>query len=109
MKFSLTFLYYIAMNEILGNKNLVQITQEQNYQNYSDVALENMYDYAAWRVEQLRHHNGVLHFLGSFGGELDELFNLADRIERVEKNKKKFEYKKQQILYEIIRRQNFNI
>ena len=97
------------MNEILGNKNLVQITQEQNYQNYSDVALENMYDYAAWRVEQLRHHNGVLHFLGSFGGELDELFNLADRIERVEKNKKKFEYKKQQILYEIIRRQNFNI
>ena len=79
-------------------------TQESRYQRYSRRALKNMHEFAEWRVMQLEHHNGVLHFLGSFGGELEDLFAIAERIERVEKNHKNFEKLEKELLYELVKR-----
>ncbi len=79
--------------------------QESRYHRYSRRAIENMHDFARWRVMQLEHHGGVLNFLASFGGELEDLFNLASRIERVEINHNRFQKMEQELLYEIIRRQ----
>ncbi|RKZ25992.1 hypothetical protein DRQ26_05100 [bacterium] len=86
------------------NKNVVEISQESKYKKYSRRAIENMHDFAQWRVMQLEHHDDVLHYLGSLGGELEELFEIAARIERVEKNHTRFKKLEEELLYELMRR-----
>ncbi len=82
--------------------------QESKYQKYSRRSVENMHDFAQWRVIQLENHDDVLHYLGALGGELDELFDIADRIERVEKNHTRFKNMEQELLYELMRREGEN-
>ncbi len=79
--------------------------QESKYRKYSRCAVENMHDFAEWRVMQLEHHDDVLHYLGALGGELDELFEIASRIERVEKNHTRFKNMEEELLYELMRRE----
>ena len=77
---------------------------ENRYQRHSRRAIQSMYDFAVWRVMQLEHQRGVLRYLGEAGGELDELFSLANRIEKVEHNHERFEALEQELLYELMRR-----
>ncbi len=76
--------------------------EESRYKRFSTRALLNMYEFATWRVMQLEHQGGVLRFLGAEGGELEDLFSLAERIERVERNHARFEAIRQALLYELM-------
>lgn len=78
--------------------------QESKWVEYSLCALENMHDFAEWRIMQLEYHRGVLSFLGNEGGELADLFNLAERIDRTKVNHERFQRIERELLYEIHKR-----
>lgn len=78
--------------------------QENKWLEYSLCALENMHDFAEWRVMQLKYHQGILSFLASDGGELADLFNLAERMNRARTNYERFQCLEQELFYEIHRR-----
>ena len=74
------------------------------YEDYSKCALENMHHYASWRVYQLDINKTELTCLVDESCQLGELMNYARRIERTDKNAKKFKRRKDELEYEIMRR-----
>ena len=78
---------------------------QAEYERYTTLALKNMHHYSAWRVFQLDVHKNVLHHMAGDGGELEDLMNYATRIVRTEKNQKKYQRKKENIEFELIKRE----
>ncbi|MBN2542617.1 hypothetical protein JXI42_07090 [bacterium] len=78
---------------------------QSEYERYTTLALKNMHHYASWRVNQLDVQKNVLNHMAKDGGELEELMNYATRIVRTEKNQKKYNRKKEDIEFELIKRE----
>jgi|GEM_PF-2796694 len=70
----------------------------------SRVALENMYEFAVFRVGQLEYQLGIIKYFMNDVGELEDMYRLAERSERVQKNRIKFEKLKEALEYELFRR-----
>ncbi len=76
----------------------------EEYKQYSKRALEHMHRYASWRVYQLDINKSELTCLADASCQLGELMNYARRIERTEKNERRFKRRKEELEYEIMRR-----
>jgi len=67
-------------------------------------ALHNMYEYCQFRVSQLQEQRKNLGFMAEGEFELTDLFRLAERLERVETNYRKFSQRKSRLEKELMRR-----
>lgn len=76
------------------------------YRNYSDFALSYTYEDTAFRLAFLRWNRGNLEFYAQEPAELDEMFALAERLDRVGASERRFARKKAEIEMELIRRAN---
>lgn len=94
-------------DQLEADKHKKEIKQEarEQFQQYSTKALKEMHRYSSWRVYQLDINKAELKYLAHNDNcQLGELMRYARRIERTEENKKKFEKRKKQLEYEIMRR-----
>ncbi|MBN1754821.1 hypothetical protein JW877_01275 [bacterium] len=87
------------------SRESVQQEIQAEYERYSELALKNMHHYATWRVYQLNHNKGVLHFLAEQGGELEDLVNYAHRIVKTENNFNRFKRRKEDLEFEMLKRE----
>ena len=81
---------------------------QQKYTAYSTKALKNMYAYAYWRVRELKYLDGVLDYIARDEGDISELYDIAERKGRIERNHKLFSKAEQEIMFEMVKREKDN-
>ncbi len=74
------------------------------YSRYSQRAVRNMYEAAAARLEALRLHRVKLECRLSMEYDLYELLNLAERLDRVDRNEQHLKVKVRRLREELLRR-----